>query len=200
VFVFTFGLTECWAAVADGAVFPLAPGVAGGTFDADRYAFVNLDVDDVVADMTEFIGSLRKVNSDAKVILTVSPVPLIATAVDRHVLVSTTYSKSVLRVASQALVESLPDVYYFPAYEIVTGDCSRGAYFARDLRSIREPGVEHVMSLFFRHATTGSAKRVEVDATLDEAARAFDEETEAVAQALCDEELLVLVPSGSGNP
>lgn len=193
VFVFTFGLTEGWAAAADGAIFPLAPGVAGGTFDPDRYFFVNLGVGDVVADMTAFIGSLRDVNPAAKVILTVSPVPLIATAVDRHVLVSTTYSKSVLRVAAQTLVDSLDDVHYFPSYEIVTGNFSRGAYFADDLRSIREPGVEHVMSLFFRHATSVSRGGGKVDSAAAEAeARSFEKEIEETVQVLCDEEFLLL--------
>ena len=37
VFIFTFGLTETWASKADGAAFPNCPGVAGGTFDAERY-------------------------------------------------------------------------------------------------------------------------------------------------------------------
>src|SRR5205823_3059266 len=83
------------------------------------------------------------------------------TAVDRHVLVSTTYSKSVLRVAAQQLTESLDGVHYFPSYEIVTGNFSRGAYFADDLRSILEPGVEHVMSLFFRHATVAGGAATE---------------------------------------
>ena len=192
VFIFTFGLTECWPARSDGAAFPLAPGVAGGKFDPDRYVFVNLDVEDVVADMTAFIRSLRDVNPVARVILTVSPVPLFATAVDRHVLVSTTYSKSVLRIAAQALVESLEDVHYFPAYEIVAGNFSRGAYFASDLRSIREPGVEHVMSLFFRHATTGTGTAEDGAGKQATAARAFELETDEVVEQLCDEELIGL--------
>jgi hypothetical protein len=37
------------------------------------------------------------VNPKAKIIVTVSPVPLIATYVDRHVLVSNCYSKAALR-------------------------------------------------------------------------------------------------------
>ena len=41
VLVFTFGLTESWRNRADGAIFPLAPGVAGGEFHGDRYEFVN---------------------------------------------------------------------------------------------------------------------------------------------------------------
>jgi hypothetical protein len=162
----------------------------------------NLGVEDVVTDMSAFIGSLREVNPKAKVILTVSPVPLFATAVDRHVLVSTTYSKSVLRVAAQALVESYDYVFYFPAYEIVAGNFSRGEYFAADLRSIREPGVEHVMSLFFRHATDDGAGDVTVisDAASHDAAAialAFDRETEELVGLLCVEELIGLDESSS---
>ena len=75
--------------------------------------------------MREFIELLRRVNPKSEVILTVSPVPLFATAVDRHVLVSTTYSKSVLRVAGELLTASFEGVHYFPAYEIVAGNFSR---------------------------------------------------------------------------
>jgi GSCFA family protein len=193
VFVFTFGLTECWAATADGAVFPLAPGIAGGIFDPDRYVFVNLGVDDVVSDMTTFIESLRDVNRAAKVVLTVSPVPLNATAVDRHVLVSTTYSKSVLRVATQILVESLDDVYYFPSYEIVTGNFARGKYFAEDLRSIREAGVRHVMRLFFQHATAVDTQLpADGDAVPAPAVRSSRKRMAEVVEVLCDEEFLTL--------
>jgi hypothetical protein len=192
VFVFTLGLTECWAAVADGAVFPLAPGVSGGTFDPDRYAFVNLRVDEVVEDMTRFILSLRQVNPAAKVILTVSPVPLIATAVDRHVLVSTTYSKAVLRVAAETLADSLEDVCYFPSYEIVTGSFSRGRYFADDLRSVTEAGVAHVMSLFFRHGTTGAAVLPPEAAAPGPEVPPCAPSLDKAIEVLCDEEFLLL--------
>ena len=190
VFIFTLGLTECWAAAGDGAVFPVAPGVAGGTYDPARYTFVNLSVDEVVADMTTFITSLRSVNPSARIILTVSPVPLMATAIDRHVLVSTVYSKSVLRVAAERLADSVADVAYFPSYEVVTGPSSRGRYFAEDLRSITEPGVAHVMSLFFRSATT----RPQV-ADVPAAAHPVTASSEAFDRAievLCDEALMTL--------
>ena len=47
VFVFTLGLTECWASREDGAVYPLCPGVEAGVFDAARHEFLNFGVDDV---------------------------------------------------------------------------------------------------------------------------------------------------------
>ena len=197
VLIFTLGLTECWAATADGAVFPVAPGVAGGAFDPARYTFLNLGVDEVVADMTTFIASLRRVNPAARVILTVSPVPLSATALNRHVLVSTTYSKAVLRVAAEMLVNSLANVSYFPSYEIVTGNFSRGRYFAEDLRSITESGVEHVMSLFLRHATVGSLEET-VERPSDQLEPPPPSALEQALEVLCDEELLLLDAGSSG--
>jgi hypothetical protein len=154
VFVFTLGLTECWVSREDGAVFPVCPGVSGGTFDESRHRLVNETVDDVVTEMTAFLSNLERVNPAAKVILTVSPVPLAATARrDQHVLTATTYSKAVLRVAAEMLAQRLPHVSYFPSYEIITGNFSRGAYYGGDLRNVLEDGVSHVMRLFMKHAT-----------------------------------------------
>jgi hypothetical protein len=157
VFVFTLGLTECWVSREDGAAFPLCPGVEGGTFDAEKYTFLNQDVNQVLEDMRAFIAGLKRVNPAAHVMLTVSPVPLMATAEpDDHVLSATTYSKSVLRVAAGMLEREYNHVHYFPSYEIITGSYARGAYFANDLRSVLEDGVGHVMRLFLKHATGGA--------------------------------------------
>lgn len=163
VFVFTMGLTECWVSRLDGAVFPLCPGVDGGSFHSDRYMFYNQTVDDVVADMTRFIDDLKIINSSAQIILTVSPVPLAATAEpESHVLGSTTYSKSVLRVASEQLQRRFKHVQYFPSYEIVTGAYNRGRYYAEDLRSVTEEGVSHVMQLFIKYTTKNRTEDLEL--------------------------------------
>lgn len=151
VFVFTLGLTEAWCSTVDGAVFPLAPGVAGGAFDPAVHAFHNFTAAEVEADLLAFVAKLRTVNPAARIILTVSPVPLIATYEDRHALTSTTYSKAVLRVAADAVAAREPGVDYFPSYEIVTGAHARGAYFESDLRSVTDAGVDHVMRTFLRH-------------------------------------------------
>jgi hypothetical protein len=151
VFIFTLGLTEAWRHKFDGSVFPVAPGVSGGTFDPRFHEFVNFGVEDVIKDLGEFLRGLSGVNARARVILTVSPVPLVATYEPRHVLVSTTYSKAVLRVAADEIARTHSNVTYFPSYEIVTGNFSRGRYFEGDLRSVTPDGVDHVMRMFFRH-------------------------------------------------
>jgi len=153
VFVFTLGLTEFWRAKVDGAVFPLAPGVSGGLYNPELYEFANFSVAEVVQDLAAFLDRLRAINHSARVILTVSPVPLAATYEPRHVLVSTTYSKSVLRVAAEEIARTCEQVFYFPSYEIITGTFSRGRYFAENLRDVTAEGVDHVMRMFLRHFT-----------------------------------------------
>jgi hypothetical protein len=191
VFVFTLGLTETWSNALDGAAYPICPGVAGGEFDPTQHRLLNLSVADVVNDMKAAIGLIRQRNPNVKVILTVSPVPLMATAEDRHVLVSTVYSKSVLRVAADVVTRELVDVAYFPSFEVITGAFNRGAYFAEDLRSVREEGVEHVMRLFFQHATepataiTDAAPSPPAEQEID-----FDKRLSDVVNVLCDEDRL----------
>ena len=121
VLVFTLGLTEAWMSRADGAVFSACPGTVAGDFDANRHAFHNMSALEVASDLSEFIREVRKLNGLLRIILTGSPVPLVATATGEHVLPATIYSKSVLRVAAEEVVRANEDVAYFPAYEIVTG-------------------------------------------------------------------------------
>jgi hypothetical protein len=195
VFVFTLGLTECWRSRTDGAVFPLCPGVAGGKFDPAQHEFINLNVDDVTKDLLASIDLIRERNRAAKIILTVSPVPLVATAEDRHILVSTTYSKSVLRVAAEMVSQARLSVAYFPSYEVITGSFNRGRYFADDLRSVTEEGVDHVMRLFFRHymGTPEDTPEISAPPAREKAAAGKDAHTAEMARLAdlnCDEEAL----------
>lgn len=186
-FIFTLGLTESWENVRDGAVYPVCPGCGQGEFDASAHRFINFSVADVCADLEAFIAALRRVNPGIKIILTVSPVPLIATMSGRHVLAATTYSKSVLRVAAEHVSSRFEQVGYFPSYEIITSAASRGRYYADDLRSVTEEGVSHVMGCFFRHVMTG------VDLAAPSVKRTGNVRSLSaqVADVVCDEERLV---------
>ena len=187
VFVFTLGLTECWRHRADGATFPLCPGVEGGVFDSSKHEFYNQPVADVLADMNEFIGRLKVVNPGANIIVTVSPVPLMATAdKGQHVLSATTYSKSVLRVAAGELANQHAHVHYFPSYEIITGNFSRGRYYADDLRDVDEEGVLHVMRLFLKHAA-GVELSSKSNASVATSESDFIQNAEAIVAVECDE-------------
>lgn len=188
VFVFTLGLTECWRSRADGAVFPICPGVEGGLFSPERYEFLNLGVDDTVEDISRFVEQLTQINPRAEIVLTVSPVPLAATAAPgAHVLSATTYSKSVLRVAAETMRHRYRNVHYFPSYEIITGAFSRGAYFADDLRNVLEAGVTHVMRLFLAHST-GMATSAQREQPSPSVGLAATSEHVSIGQAIVDVE------------
>ncbi|NWK95769.1 GSCFA domain-containing protein [Sphingobium lactosutens] len=190
IFVFTLGLTEGWADRRDGAVYPLAPGVAGGVYTPELVAFKNFDLAETVEDMQFSLDYIRQINPNVRIILTVSPVPLNATFEDRHVFQSTTLSKAVLRLAADEMTKRFSHCLYFPSYEVITAPHVRGAYFGPDCREVVEEGVSHVMGLFFKHFTTGGQKTIapkvqdnpDVAVHLDAMGRAID--------MLCDEEAI----------
>lgn len=189
VLVFTLGLTEAWRSIDSGAVYPTAPGVTGGEYDPARHEPVNFKVHEVIADLDLFIEKARTVNPNVRVILTVSPVPLKATFEDRHVLQSTIYSKSVLRVAAQHAADTRRDVAYFPSFEIITGPGGAGRYYAPDLREVREVGVAHVMRVFEQHFIRGE--------TAQSAPPVVVGDYRSDSNIVCDEDVIEAAMQGS---
>jgi len=183
VFVFTLGLTETWYSAHDGTVYPVAPGVAAEPPQRNDFEFRNFTYDEVVGDLRRFVALMRRVNEPARILLTISPVPLVATYTDEHVLVATTHSKAILRAAASALAAENLNVYYFPAYEIITGNFNRGRYFGENLRTITPEGVAHVMRVF--EAAYGLDK---APAPSRPASPLFSDTDETV---ICDEEEIV---------
>jgi hypothetical protein len=148
VFIFTLGLTEGWEHAASGQPYALCPGTVAGQFDAEQHVFRNYAYPEIRADLERAFALMRAVNPGLKILLTVSPVPLTATASGDHVLVATTYSKSTLRAVAGDLARD-PDIDYFPSYEIITGAPTRSAFYEPNLRSVVKAGVDVVMGHFF---------------------------------------------------
>lgn len=148
LFVFTFGLTESWIHHETGTVYPTAPGAIAGEFDAEVFAFHNLSYEEIKADFQKVMKLLRRFNPDLRFLITVSPVPLTATATGQHVEVATSLSKSVLRAVCGSLYDLDPGVDYFPSYEIITSSNNRGAYFKANKRSVSDRGVQTAMNMF----------------------------------------------------
>ena len=151
LFIFTLGLTEMWVDPASGTVYPLAPGVVAGDFSHQPCRFENARYDDILSDFYEFQAVLGRIREQRPfcVLLTVSPVPLTATASGNHVLAATSYSKSVLRAAAGDLCTANTHIDYFPSYEIVTNPRLHASAYRENLRSVRDEAVDHVMRHFF---------------------------------------------------
>ncbi|WP_380057706.1 GSCFA domain-containing protein [Falsihalocynthiibacter sp. SS001] len=150
MFVFTLGLTEAWAHKNSGRVVPIAPGVIAGGDEIEDYEFVNFTYTEVVDDFSKAMKAISAHRTKPlHYMLTVSPVPLTATASGNHVLSASTYSKSVLRSAAGFLSETHENIDYFPSYEIITNPASRAIFYAPNLRSVTDEGVNVVMKTFF---------------------------------------------------
>jgi len=183
VLIFTMGLTECWQTRGEGAVVPLAPGVAGGTFDPNEFVFCNPRAGEIAADLLAFADELAAINARAKVILTVSPQPLTATYRPIHALVANAVTKAALRAAVDEVCTQRPGIAYFPAYEIVTMPGNAMRFFADNQRTVTPLGVAHVMRLFFKHFAmeTTAAPTQQIDAAA---------EAQRLATAACEEDAL----------
>lgn len=171
--IFTLGLTEAWIGEDDGMVYPTSPGTVAAPVDAAaNFQFKNFTTAETISDFLEFRGLVQNINPGCRFLLTVSPVPLTATASSEHVLVATTYSKSVLRAAAGELAATLNDVDYFPSYELVSSPPSKAMFFEANLRSVSAAGVKFVMDRFFAvhqpYVSESDAAGGYPDARLDE--------------------------------
>lgn len=186
VFVFTLGLTETWMHSGSGWAFPTAPGTIAGNWDSDKYHFHNFTTAEIVDDLRvviDLIDRLRKGRA-LRYILTVSPVPLTASFEDQHVLVSTTYSKSVLRAAAGEIASSYQNIDYFPSYEIISNTWNRGVFYEPNCRSVTPTGVGTVMGVFFsQHNLESSNEAQDLQVRLDSGPQELEE-------ANCEESLL----------
>ena len=151
LFIFTLGLTEMWIHKESGTTFPTAPGTIAGEYEQCTYTFKNAQFRDVIQDFNQFQKTLKQLRGGKsfKTILTVSPVPLTASASGQHVLVSTSHSKSILRSAAGQLSSKNKKIDYFPSYEIATNPRLHSTSFEANLRSIRYETVDMVMQHFF---------------------------------------------------
>jgi hypothetical protein len=187
IFMFTLGLTESWSSRTDGTVYPIAPGAGAGDYDPEKYVFHNFTLAEVSADMAAALQLLKSKNPRLRAVITVSPVPLVATYEQRHVLTSTVYSKSVLRVAAQEMIETFEWVDYFPSYEVITASGNTQAYYEADRREVGSIGVTRAMSLFQHHymeMTQTSASPLQLSVP-----------NRSSKDLVCDEEMLDVVKS-----
>ena len=197
VFVFTLGLTEVWLSDSDGSAVPLPPGVVGSPLDPNaRFSPTNLSVSALSDDLIAFIDEMRLVNPNVRFLITVSPVPIIATFEDRHVIVSNSYTKAVLRVVANEASSQRRDVLYFPSYEMIVTH-PKARYFDENYRAVRPEGVAAVMKVFRQRILIGD----ENSGLEDKPTASFDASAEPLPAAvaslerefkgvICDEEML----------
>lgn len=169
VVIITLGLVEAWFDTQSGLYMNMAPPPRLAKSQPGRFELHVLEYHEIV-EALEQIHALVTTHgkSGVRFLVTVSPVPLLATFRDQDVLVANTYSKSVQRAAVEKFVLSHDDVNYFPSYEfVVLGDPKTN--WTHDYRHVHPKLVERIMtSVMLRYtpndSTEGAAISTEIHA------------------------------------
>lgn len=118
VFILTLGLSEVWCNTMTGNVFWRA--IPKENYDPERHSFRVSSVEENRQNLLLTTNIIRQFNPKAKIIFTLSPVPLNATFRPVSCITANSVSKAILRVAVDEVMRmGISNLYYWPAYEIV---------------------------------------------------------------------------------
>lgn len=154
VFIFTLGLSEVWYDKITGDVFWRA--IPNQRFDPERHGFRVMGVEENRRNLTNVYRTIREFRPDAKIIFTLSPVPLAATFRPVSCITANSVSKASLRMAIDEVMREFgedPHLHYFPSYEIITAFLPDA--MGVDLRHPRPEAVNFVMRTFKRNFLCG---------------------------------------------
>ncbi len=136
--IVTFGTTRVFSLKSDDKVVANCHKQPGNIFSERK-----IGLDETVRAIGEIVEVIRKVNNDAEIIFTVSPLRYPGT--DPH---DNTVSKSVLHLAVSEVVGSYPGITYFPAYEIMMDDLRDYRFYADDMRHPSDKAVDYIYDKF----------------------------------------------------
>tara|TARA_R110001592_G_scaffold356032_1_gene657294 strand:+ start:2016 stop:2927 length:912 start_codon:yes stop_codon:yes gene_type:complete len=145
VLIITLGQTEYWASEKDYPFYAAPWGnVEGGNINHKTY---NLTQQEVKNELEETISILKKHNPNLKILISVSPVPLVASTLENYsAYIAAGWAKSSLHSATLEVVDNNEDVYYMPSYEIVASKPE--TTFKPDGRHVLRSTVNNIMDTF----------------------------------------------------
>ena len=146
VIVITLGLVEVWHDNHAGVYLNAAP-LQTKTADPERYTLHVTDYPANFANMEAILALLKAHCRDFKMIVTTSPIPLLATYSGKDVVTANNYSKSTLVSVAQSVAAAHPEVDYFPSYEMVVMS-DRADVWTPDGRHVKPILVKDIMNLF----------------------------------------------------
>ena len=148
VAVLTMGMAEVWRDLQSGLILNQMPPARVMKDQPERFVLDVLSYDEVLGELNGIHALLASHgHPDVRLVLTVSPVPLLVTFRDQDVAIANTYSKSMQRAAAEAFSLTHGNVVYFPSYEIVTLTDRRLSYES-DNRHVQASVVDLIVDRF----------------------------------------------------
>lgn len=149
VFVITLGLSEVWYNKQTGDVFWRA--IPRSKFDPSRHGFKVTTVAENVDNLNTVHRIILQRRPNARIVFTLSPIPLLATFRPVSCVTANSVSKAILRVAIDEFFRAHADdrrLFYFPSFEIAKDYVDHP--FRGDNRHVRKNVLNTIMDNFAR--------------------------------------------------
>lgn len=148
-FIFTFGMAEVFKNKNNNLVVAQKPLYMGGGGDAESEVYLSSfkENKDNVQKLVDIIRTEKENN--AKIFLSVSPVPLERTFSGKDVYIANSAGKSLLRTVLEEVSRENNDVYYFPSWDLIHA-LGADAFISEDGRHVKSSVVEYMVECFVR--------------------------------------------------
>lgn len=160
VVIITLGLNEVWFDELSGRFLNAAPSIYAIRRTPGRYRLRTTDVAQNVRELEAIAELIFQLNSRAKILVTVSPVPMGESFSGRDVVVANTASKATLRAAAEVICAAHPQIDYYPSFEMISASV-RTRVYEIDNMHVTEEAVSVVIRRFLRSYLEIDAPEVE---------------------------------------
>lgn len=136
--IITFGTSLVYSLKSSGRVVANNHKMPSALFEKRQ-----LSSDEIVADWSDLITELKIKYPRLQIIFTLSPV--------RHLkdgAVENALSKAVLLQSIHQLKNKFPEIYYFPAYEIMMDDLRDYRFYTKDMLHPNEVAIDYIWNIF----------------------------------------------------
>jgi hypothetical protein len=146
--ILTLGLSEVWLDCESGLVMNCAPLLEMWQAFPNRFSFHVASCRETLEELNHVYEILsRYCPADFQIVVTVSPVPLLATFRKMDVVVANSASKAILRAAVDQWADEHENVHYFPSYEMVLNSNPKGTWL-EDFRHCTSDTIAQVVQTF----------------------------------------------------
>jgi tetratricopeptide (TPR) repeat protein len=135
VFILTLGVAPAFFDRTTGNFILPRPTSLNSRALAEKFLFRTTSVSENVDNVLYLIEFIRKISPDIRIVVTVSPVPLLASFEFESAVQADCLSKSTMRLVAHEVVNcsNIPDIMYWPAFEIFRwAGSNAGNYYAAD--------------------------------------------------------------------
>lgn len=138
VFIITFGTAFIYSLADSGEIVANCHKLPASTFVRRK-----ISIDEITHRWSSLIKTINKINPNARIIFTVSPIRHLADGAHGN-----QSSKATLLLAIDKLIEQNQTCSYFPSYEIVLDELRDYRFYAADMKHPSDVAVDYIFERF----------------------------------------------------